>query len=660
MREFAAQLRLAPIRMIVERHPQSSLNRPWAVFFIHLVLRVACGMLVRSLCWRTFMRGNFLVVVLASAAILLAGCAVHPINSRSAAEPVRGALVVVGDGLKVRMGGVLDRGRFAGLPQVVSMADYNALTDVVSRFSHEIGEATRRGDVDRAVVLWYAGMPFIEYWTALSASSRVAIRSMLSLDGRLQTRVPVGGYALIPAFDRAYGDPGQQPARSHLGGVLEAIDAHYASALLMPLPLGNGTLVAAAKGASALGGAAPLAPRRGIDVGHLPFRQPVTLESGVVVMRTEDSLVFSGNNASHTLPLSQMNWLPPLRQASPDRVRAAPIIANLIASNNAMLRASIRSQGAVDFYSQVVAPNNVGAVSGPQGRVDETGRLTSDGAAARRSEQAYRARADYRTAVQVASDLTGSSLARSSFAKCKAAVRGTGSMQTTEVTGNDAEIVSYSCFALDGSNQPGTMVYSVQYVLTDGKIMQTAESLLRDRWVRDRLNVFDKTSSSIADIAGVFPVVAGAAGADKCLFSGGASQELYQAYKTLRGGDAGFDLAMAWKPYAAEDVAPAASNAGLASRVSECLSAVPMAGKIGSVASKFAGFSSSGAAAKLDAALALLDSKLRPGMSGKALTNAEAAFGSSIGTGGRVAKGIYDALQRSRTMVEFQQALRSI
>lgn len=300
------------------------------------------------------------------------------------------------------------------------------------------------------------------------------------------------------------------------------------------------------------------------DTSTLPLNTPVVLQNGLYVERRNDFLVvYNSAPTPVLLPLSKLNYLPPMEAMSAKRAAAAPYIVSM---TQALWDHSIYIYFEGGAPNCEIGPPNKATCGVPEhSRVyDENGRFTNDG---RSGVQAYKSNAAYRNAVDYAVWLQMLKQRRDFRRNCLLQVNG---MFNDRSLGAGANIEQLACF----QRNKQAPVYTENLFIGDNLIVKTYDTLMQEKATRERMTKEAQLASAWSDGTAYLPVVGTLENGAKCVgLNTSIVQAIYYGIRERYLGQNFRDAAVlaGWKP-------EAPNSSSIASTALDCLGAVPLVG----------------------------------------------------------------------------------
>lgn len=221
-------------------------------------------------------------------------------------------------------------------PLVRSKRDMDALGQLITVLAQARDRALAQGNPDEAYAMHHYLARAVAYQTLISASTRLALDSMIASGGQTM-QLPGGAYAVLPGYT---------PKGSSLVSYLDSDTGGpnpfdvFANALTVEVASNNigealQRLEALSRSAAELLGAKVEqgSPDSFIEI---PTGINFALPNGVVVRREIDAasgehywIYHNPNGQAQQVPLNMLGYIPPMPELSALRRRAAPIIQNI-------------------------------------------------------------------------------------------------------------------------------------------------------------------------------------------------------------------------------------------------------------------------------------------------------------------------------------------
>lgn len=559
------------------------------------------------------------------------------------------APILTVNGIGMRLGGSFDLGVYRDLPRLRTMGDFKALGQVVKGLRSATASEIKRKDYPAALMANHLAVKFADYQASMVVGSGAAAQSLLKYgDGRVD--LPPGSYAILPAFDRyeaprrqysfndwSYG-PAQQVAANDLDTTIDSIGG-FLKAVSAPRQLP--------------------APAETLSIEQalsLPLNQPVTLLSGAVLERTQDSFVLHNpKSAPLQIDLQALGYLPPIRTPSAARIAAGKILAKI--NDVAVTPVMAGATNNVD----IAPPNRILYDIGAK----RIGGLRIDGDFAKAPDEVVMSKNEYeqagspfRLAVDARVAMQRSRERKDFQSQCLAMGRNTigGYTFLDRMEGAYGEVVDLRCVRKrNKDDMTGELIYARRYYVTDDGQVKSWESLLRDKGTADQLAETDARTAAFEDILGAIPFIGNIESGLKCT-------DTRTMTSFLRGFDSDIK-GLSQRRSFVSDIYTFTPDDSQLRKALDCANALPLLGygaKLGVKAVELAGLSRYASKFGQDfiVAMSFFESGLRSGQKWEqVVTNAGRANAILGGRTHQYGKVVYDCLQNGKTLGELSAAV---
>lgn len=531
-------------------------------------------------------------------------------------------------------------GKFAGLSRIKSKADIAGLDALTKGLAKAQWQAAAKGDWESFAIARRVGMRLAEYRLHQKIATVDFVESLARSGTGTGTLAP-GATVFIPAFARFGRDS------------VYASNADYVRQILATsvneIDLTRGAKTADLNGflnglSAALGGTKPAQARAGGNaqmasnansdaLAQLPvgavFSAHDAAGNSFLVERTVDGFNV-GNNGPRpvSVPLTKLGFIPDMPTPSASRQEAGELVKHMQAVRQQLFWQSVQQH--VGATSDLRAPN-VAFVGSTVVQLDDNGDRATTADAAFRGATAFKTSATYRAALDQAKYVAHID---QQFKTACFAQPGVAGYDTTYL-GQYSEILRHQCF-----DQGGNPIRNRDYFVIDGKKMQTAESLLQDKSIADKLKNADSAGNLAESLLGFVPLAGNLDAASKCLTGTSLSSVGVSAFTSYRTGAQGQYRAFV------SDLLPSPEDAGTIEKGLTCAAAIPAVGtvakglsKTGAVAGLFRDWSATEQAAGVFKSLDFFESNILAG---------KADFSSLAGISGKgidLLKTVYDGTQ---------------
>lgn len=540
------------------------------------------------------MKTSLITLVIAAA---LAGCAApggRPGDGQQhGVQPQKAATLVVNNIplTPVSAGrSAFPRGKFNGFPIMTQKADLEALDALARGYAKASWQAAARQDWEAFEVNRHLGMRIIEYRMHSKISATDFVKSIAESGDGSGVLAP-GATVFLPGFTR---DGTTTTAAAKLSSInaiaerlasvgnavfepawAEAPKVAQLSALSGILDTGAALLGTAAK----LGGATPTttAPqttaqkKAEIEAAQVPIGTVFTAKdangNSYLVERTPSGYIFGNAGQRPTrVPVGKLGFIPDMPTPDADRQAAAPLVMAMQAARHEVYWQALNAH-ATNILASTAAPNLLKmSATYPIRYFDADGHVATTDEAARSGALAYKARKEYRVAIELANHAAHQNGQFES--ECFRVL--SGDTYATDYIGEYAEILRHRCL------RGRTEVFFQDFYVRDGKTMQTFASLMKDQSIADALTQFDASVDLAEVAAGFVPVFGSIDAGAKCLT--GQSVTNYSA--------SGFATGNEQYRAFVSDLMPPVDTPSAWSKTLTCAAAVPGVGVAVKVAAK--------------------------------------------------------------------------
>lgn len=472
-------------------------------------------------------------------------------------------------------------GKFAGLPRIQTRADIDGLDALTKTLAKAQWQAAAKGNWESFAIARRVGMRLAEYRLHQKIATLDFVDSLTRSGNGTGVLAP-GATVFIPAFSRF----GRDNAYASNADFARQILATSVSGL----DLSKGAQVADLGGflnglSSVLGnkqpqqqGRAAAQPVANNDaLAQLPVGAVFTANDGsgnsFLVERTPEGFNV-GNDGSRpvSVPLSKLGFVPDMPEPSAQRQAVGDLVKHMQAVRQQLFWQSIQQH--VVATSDVKAPNLAVLVNTSTAvAMNENGDRAATQDEAARGVAAYKASSIYRSALEQTkyTDKIDQQFKTACLSMQNQNVAG----YDTTYLGQFSEILRHQC--LDKGGNP---IRNRDYFVIDGKKMQTADSLLQDKTVADKLKNADNAANLAESLLGFVPLAGNVDAAAKCLTGTSISSVGASTFANYKNGRQ--------EQYRAfvSDLLPAAEDESGIAKGMTCAAAIPALGTVAKGLSK--------------------------------------------------------------------------
>lgn len=558
--------------------------------------------------------------VFSSIALAIAGCAQVPTTPMS-----RGVPVSI-NGATGYLGGKYNLAGFEQLPPVKTLEDVRALGRMAKGFGVLSQQKFAQGDFAAAVLANHMAARLAEYQLIVKGSSRYAMDAAARNKNGVIQLAP-GDLAILPMHQGV-------PSPSVYRGAFSN------------WPHGMPVQVAALGG---VGGIGQMEQQQRDYAGRswyeqLPIGQIVTLENGVVVERTADSMVLHNPGARPaSVNPGDLGYMPPIAPYSPERKAASPMIRNIVSEANRLFQTNFNATQALPK-----APNAI--------QYDREYKLDRDGMISTSQKDQAIAKREYEkkgSPFQIAMDLS-SSIYRSSEWNAMTGQcfqPGANRALLSAVSGEFSDRATLTC----AEGRSGSPVHAKTFFLGQKGMLQTWNSLMEDQAVAKKLKEYDENIDSLSTFTQMLPLAGSFESGMKCIDAAGIPELLSKALPTVRSANQA-------RSFVTNIYDVSAKQTNMALRALDCASTIPglaIGTKLAPKAGLFADFLAQNGQS-LAKGLGMFETSVLTGKGFQQTGELISAFGTGPGSAMALAKVTYDGIQTSRSFVDFSNAMQVV
>lgn len=479
--------------------------------------------------------------------------------------------------------GLFPAGKFAGWPRIQQKTDFVALDGLSREFAMASWEAAANEDWEAFLINRHLGMRVIEFRLHHKIAALDFVSSLATSNNGRGELAP-GASVFVPAFSR-WGNDQKYTASDYQKAILTAnfdsVDwaelpktADVFGVLNVLKNTANSFTNPGAIQKPAAGGIGVIAERQKVadTLQKLPIGAVFSAhdEAGnqFLVERTTDGYNI-GNNGTRpvSVPLTKLGFMPDMPAPSDNQIKVSELLQRMQHVRKELFWQVTDYSNAT---SSMQAPNHIAIKNTPmRAELDKDGNMASDLISAQSGIDAYKTNAAWRTAFETVDPEKH----RDKQFESGCFSLPNGKIYSTTFLGETSEILRHECF-----DKTKISLRSREYFLRDGKKLQTAESLLKDKSVADNLKNADSARDLAEGIVGFVPLIGNADAAAKCTTGTSITASLASMMnKTNRN-----------EQYRAfvTDLLPPAQDTSVFERGMTCASAVPLAGSVLKGASK--------------------------------------------------------------------------
>lgn len=492
------------------------------------------------------------IAILASS-LLIAACAQLPTG---AGQSFTGGARFVLNGLSITPVKSFPQAAWRGLPAIRSGQDLYATRELATKYAIASRVAAQKGNMDLALLSWYASQQLANQGVSLLASTLVLVQSIgPNGDGTL----PARGLAVLPATNTSLDIGGLATLQEEL--------LHIAGSQAEDWD----------RGVQVAGGtddvireilSKPQATRQqypgggqSLAANELPLNTPVAIRGGLYVERRADVFViYNSSDAPMTVPLSKIGYIPPMEAPSQARRAAAPYIRAISNSQFAYGNYLISKRPGF-IHCEVQRPNRLGCVAPvPSVFFDQDGQLTSNSSL---GADAYNRNTAYRNAVNTVITAARVPMREQFRTTCG---NSPGYYFNERIHGPMAEIKKMYCTPA-GNNSEGAI--TADLILGENGVVKTYGTLMAERETRVRMIKEVANANAWSDAVSYVPGIGSLEDGARCL--GMETSLIKEVYFGMREQNLRMGAALAgWKPSPPDDQS-------IVSTALDCLGAVPLA-----------------------------------------------------------------------------------